>query len=348
MTDLPKALTQVFTGIVPAKPVSVAAAAPVEIDFDAAAEVMKIDYGVILPKEAPKVLSFPKPGFELTDDQLIARMDRSFGLAPSAGVFLGAFAGKRCAICGSGASIADAETIRTLRRMQKDGVCIIAVNKTIDFLAKRFLKVDIGVLCDPQKIVATYVKRKHPQTRFFIASQCHDDVFTEIKKLSPHVYVWHAVSSGPESERKGLYERETKLFEGRDQNYWIRISGGTTVGLRTMFMAFAFQFGEINLLGFDSSFRNGKLYGVDKPNANLNEIRYVVKSREGEQVFTSNQAMARQAAEFTKRVLELAKAKVPIADILVVHGTGAIPYQAALFGMHANPAYNAVPSLAAG
>lgn len=286
----------------------------------------------------------PKPKFLLSDDELIARMDRAFGYGLPTIAELRAREQTPAAVCGGGASIADAATISALHRLRLRGARIFACNKTHDFLWSKGVPVDYAVLCDPQEIVATYIGVPRRRTRYLIASQCHDAVFEKLRGFE--CYLWHAVSSSA-GDKTELARKEHELFNvkhaGRE---WFRVPGGTTVGMRTMFMADGLNHRPIHLFGFDSSFRRGRLYGYDKPNANLEACVYSVKTGGSDVTFTSNLAMSRQADEFRRRLYELEDRGYPVSDMIRVHGTGAIPYQAALMGLHADDACNADPARA--
>jgi uncharacterized Rossmann fold enzyme len=290
--------------------------------------------------------TLPPPKLPIDEMEIIARMRRSLGKYPSVGQFVQQFKGRTAMICGGGPSIADQDSLKALRAHRKVGAAVVAVNKTIDFLADKGIDPDIAVMLDAQQIVSTYVQKPHPGTRFFLASQCHDDTFSAIEKLSKHVFVWHCISASNENTAQ-LAREEAVMAEFKGD--WIRVAGGTTVGLRALFLMIALGFEQIHLLGFDSSFRDGGLYGYHKANASLKPATCSVKSKDGGVVdFKSNIAMARQSDEFRRRIYELEDKGHNPAENIKVHGTGAIPYQAALMGIHAKAKFNANPRLAIG
>jgi len=130
-----------------------------------------------------------------------------------------------CAVIGGGPSLAD--ELPALRRLIARGAKTIAVNKSHDWLLLRNLPCHYAVLLDPKDWVAGYIdldlaarKRaealrsgkfdkaararvadplRWAETRFLIASQCHDDVIAKFKD-QPHAYMWHAAAGLGESE----------------------------------------------------------------------------------------------------------------------------------------------------
>ncbi len=197
-----------------------------------------------------------------------------------------------CAVIGGGPSLAD--ELPALRRLIARGAKTIAVNKSHDWLLQRNLPCHYAVLLDPKDWVAGYIdldlaarKRaealragkfdkaararvadplRWAETRFLIASQCHDDVIAKFKD-QPHAYMWHAAAGLGESEiLRGEFARAA----------WINVAGASVVGLRAVALAHGLGSREMHLFGIDGSMKRPGMGELKRIFAALVEAGHLV------------------------------------------------------------------------
>ncbi len=206
-------------------------------------------------------------------------------------------------LVGSGPSAMN--EIESIREQKKRGRLIVALKGAHDFLIENGIKPDWCIMLDPQEKIVNCVKHHQPGITYFIASQCHPDVFDVLKE--EYVIIWHALSM----------IGEDKILEGR-----VLIGGGTTTGLRAMNMIYSLGYRNAHLYGFDSCVteKDGETYKrinvhtegkLDKPGKIIDV--WVGKTR-----YWANPAMAAQAQEFQQAMGVLKSMRVK------VHGDGLI------------------------
>ena len=238
-------------------------------------------------------------------------------------------------ICGAGPSLID--SIPTIRKLKRQGAYIITLNKTHDLLLEHGITPWGHILLDPMPWVAEYVKRPRMDVRYFVASQCHDDVFEALKGYP--VFLWHAA----QDIEDGTSEPNIILRKLWPNKPWWCIPGPTTVGLRAPFLAS--QMGPVrprvfHLIGFDSSREGTKLHAMPKKEAEDAVSGTVTLTYKGARYqFDTNNHMKRQAEDFDgiiDNMMEYWKRDYLPKDIdLIVHGRGLLPFRAACLGLHA-------------
>lgn len=158
-------------------------------------------------------------------------------------------------VVGGGPSLAD--NLAELRHLIHRGAKVIAVNKTHDWLIKRGIPVHYATLLDPKDWVAGYIDpelkaskaiRKRAgkywaDTKYLIASQCHDDVLARFKGRRD-AYLYHAAA--------GLGESQILNSEFANKE-WICIAGGSVVGLRAICLGYGLGFRKFHTFGLDGS-----------------------------------------------------------------------------------------------
>jgi hypothetical protein len=139
------------------------------------------------------------------------------------------------AIVGGGHSLT--ETIDDVRRYKNIMVC----GSAHDFLVGKGVIPRWAVVCDPDPIMALYLRRAHHDTTFLVASQCDAAVFKELEDRD--VALWHC--RGPEAESSDIWGEGQRVLVG----------GGCTVLTRAIFLAVTFGFRDIHLFGCDNCVR---------------------------------------------------------------------------------------------
>jgi len=168
---------------------------------------------------------------------------------------------QRIAIVGGGPSLED--TIDELQQCVDDGVKLVALNGTHDWLVERGFKPSAMIMVDSRPDNARFVQKPVSTCKYFIASQCHPDVFDALK--DNEVYIWHANNSiGEEQILEDYYLKNFRF-----------IIGGSTVLLRGIWLMRTLGFTEMDVFGFDSCDMNGKHHAYDQPENDGCEMREV-------------------------------------------------------------------------
>lgn len=68
--------------------------------------------------------------------------------------------------------------------------CTLAVNGALKLFTDQGLAPTMWAACDPQELVADFLKDAPKSTHYYLASKCHPSVFEALKD-HPHVYLWH-------------------------------------------------------------------------------------------------------------------------------------------------------------
>ncbi len=291
------------------------------------------------PKMVPvgTVLDGKKP--RITNEQAIIRAmaRQAEGYTPAH--FIQA-PSRQALVCGFGPSIGDMPIIKTIRAMQKRGGSIVATNMAHDFLVRKAIIPDYGVLMDPMPWIADYVKRPQKSTKYLLASQCDPKVFDNLKGFDR--YLWHADFDVPE---RGIMEPGNTLNTKQSAPF-LAVPGQTTVGLRSFWLMYSIGYRDFHFFGLDSSKRGADHHVIAKPSnvKKLRDVTIVLRTKAGDIEFETNEHMAKQAADFdemVKMVAEFYAEKKMELVSFTFHGDGLLPTTAALSGWHADPEMNA-------
>lgn len=207
---------------------------------------------------------------------------------------------RNVAIVGGGPSVNDPLSIAELSRLRSSRCEIWALNGSYDWLLSRDIIANAHVLIDARLENAAFLKTTHPETTYYIASQCSWVLFDLLKRRGRNVVRLDLDVMG---------------------------DCGTTVGTHSILTAFVEGFREIHLFGFDSSYRNdeGHAYQQD-----LNASERIVDAHIGDKVFKSAPWMVRQAQDFEG----ISRDVVAAGGVITVHGDGLLPEMARIL---ANP-----------
>ena len=146
--------------------------------------------------------------------------------------------GKRIALVGGGPSIKD--TVSELM----DFPTIIACGSVHDWLMANCPRVPTYcAVCDPDPVMANYLRAPDHGTEYLISSHCNATVFDALKGYD--VAMWHCwpVGAGDQEARDFLEKHTPK---------WAAVGGGCTVGLRALTLALMMGYTELHFFGFDS------------------------------------------------------------------------------------------------
>jgi len=135
------------------------------------------------------------------------------------------------ALVGGGPSLK--ETIGEL----KDFRHVFACGSSHDYLVKSGIIPEYCAACDPDPVMASYLKTPSTETKYLISSHCDDAVFKALEGMS--IALWHCAPID-------------KDFLDEVDPGWHIVGGGCTVGLRALSIAIVLGYENIHFFGFDT------------------------------------------------------------------------------------------------
>lgn len=127
----------------------------------------------------------------------------------------------------------------------KPHVDVISVSGSHDFLLSHGIVPRYHIECDPRLHKADNIDRSHPDVTYLIASVCHPAYFDKLG-LDANIKLWH-VSSG---------EHALKLVNELKENPKHAISGGGSVGLRSVPLLYGMGYRDMSIFAMDCSFKS--------------------------------------------------------------------------------------------
>lgn len=207
-------------------------------------------------------------------------------------------------IVGGGPSLKD--TIEEVRWRAYEGQHIFALNNVYQYLIENCIRPDAQVVLDARAENAKFVPEVSTAIHY-IASQCHPDVFDKACFM-PFKVLWHCATSVLKSAIKNPWNKP-ECF----------ISGGSTVGLSAMCIAYALGYRKIHLYGFDSSFSQDQHHAYSQSSNDADTVLDVFCQG---RPFKCAPWMVAQAEQFQ----ELAKKLTDDDCIITVAGDGLLPW----------------------
>lgn len=126
----------------------------------------------------------------------------------------------------------------------------------------RFL-IDRGIIpkwhveVDPRKHKVTLLGAPHPDVEYLIASTCHPEYFDHLDGFN--VRLWH------------VFTTEEDAFRALPAGEWA-LTGGASVGLRTMVLASFLGFRDFHIFGMDGARGGAGLHAAPHPNQAPDEV----------------------------------------------------------------------------
>lgn len=217
----------------------------------------------------------------------------------------GRHSGVAVLVCG-GPSMKD--SLPQIRAQKARGARIITVNNALAYLVDRGITPDSHIMLDARPENAIFLKNAPKSVQYFLASQCHADVYDALKDHG--VTVWHNMIGD-----EGMTDI---LAQYAAEKVIVPVPGGGTVGLRALNLIWFSGYRKIHVYGLDSSISGDDHHAYAQPMNDGEETFTVVH---GGKKYTCAKWMARQAEEFQDQWQALQRANVA----LFVHGTGLIP-----------------------
>lgn len=225
--------------------------------------------------------------------------------------------GSSCVIVGGAPSMRNnIAEIRWHARQKKTR--IVTVNNAWRTMVENGVTPHAHVMLDARQENAEFVKGAPKSMRFLIASQCHPDVFDALEGYD--VSMWHCAFG----ENDALMEILAPWEESKPR---ILVPGGSTVGLRALWLAAFSGFRKIHVYGMDSSYAaDGSHHAYAQA---LNDGEAVLDVVRGDSRYRCAPWMIRQAEEMVSTWHELRKFRDhdnrPSPITVHVHGVGLIP-----------------------
>lgn len=253
------------------------------LDWDAEAFFRFVDPA--LWKATEGQVALPRiEGANHTDDELRANTEAACRLDLPWMLPVQEHGGTACVV-GGGPSMLN--TIGNLRKRQKGGARVIAMNGAHDYLIKHNIIPEIAVCMDVRDVNASFYQKPDDRVLYFIASSCHPDVFKALEGYK--VIIWHPNQS--RDWQIGVME------EYASNKPWSLIGGGGTIGTRALCLLRALGFLDFHLYGMDSCLKGEDHHIYSQPFNDGMQIMEI-KTSVSDKVYHCHPWMARQADEF--------------------------------------------------
>lgn len=230
--------------------------------------------------------------------------------------------GKTCVIVGGAPSMKD--HIADIRARKRWGARIVSVNNAWRYLVANGITPDVHVMLDARPDNAEFLRGAQKSMRCLLASQCHPDVFEVAEEEGLEVVLWH---NGWDTGNDKLREILAPWWDGPDAKPCILVPGGSTVGLRTLWLAAYSGFRKIHMYGVDSSYADSGDHHAYAQSLNDNEN--VLEVVRGEKRYRCAPWMIRQSAEFAETWRDLRNHTdhdgSPAPVRVWAHGRGLVP-----------------------
>ena len=266
-----------------------------------------------LPSEAPfvclqKVNTVAATGSDKQFENVLKNIKRGLVKLQDLPEFKVPKVGIPVALIGGGPSVKT--TIEEAKQFQ----VVVACGSSHDFIVEKGLIPTYCVLCDPDPLMADYIKNPQKKTTYLVSSACDDTVFEALK--GHNVVIWHCHSDDYDDKKDQI-----------DKDYY-GIGGGCTVGLRSLSIFIMMGYNDIHFFGFDSCLGEENEHHAYKFATDKEELGDIYKIRLGmnDEIYNSRTFlcagyMIAQIANFKDFYTHYASIFKP-----TFHGDGALPF----------------------
>lgn len=197
-------------------------------------------------------------------------------------------------LVGSGPSLNDRFVFEQLRDLVYKGAKLVTLNGAYEWCLRANLKPSAQIVLDARPSTARFVTPEVPNCRYYIARQCHADVWNTVKDYE-HVGIWHAVAADNDILKPVLDRFYT-------EKHWHGVSGGTTVATRAVGLLRMLGFLRFHIFGVDSCWMGSDHHAVWQPeNAQDRKFRLTIGPTDGSgpnRIFTCSEWHLKQAEDF--------------------------------------------------
>lgn len=131
---------------------------------------------------------------------------------------------------------------------------IITCSGAHKFLIEKGIIPTYHIECDPRKHKTSLLGEPHKDVKYYIASCCHPSYFDKLKGFD--VSLWH------------IFQTEEESFFTIPRGEWC-MTGGSSVGLRSLTMARFLGYKNLHIFGMDGSFENDNSHADTHPNSQI-------------------------------------------------------------------------------
>lgn len=217
---------------------------------------------------------------------------------------------RRAILCCYGPSIT--EQVDSIKERTAQGNCdVVSVSGAHDFLIANGIIPTYHVECDPRPHKAINLEKSHPGVQYLIASVCHPAYFERLGDAD--VRLWHIASM----------DHTQRLVDELKESSDHIISGGGSVGLRSLPLLYVMGYREYHIFGMDSSFRDeGEKQWAGK---HAGKRQDVVDCQCGDRVFKTSPILMTYATHFFEHIQKTGDASY------AVYGDGLLRSMCAMF-----------------
>lgn len=199
-------------------------------------------------------------------------------------------------VCGSGPSLTS--HLEEIKAERRSGRPVCAVKGSHDWLMDNGFEPDMFVSCEPRE---RPLKSTSARTMYLIASRCNPNLLDQLTADKREIVLWHSASSRPGTlpPDPGIVPTWDELNMTPECEVWrgrFGVGGGTTSGLRAIYIGFLLGFRKFTLYGFDSCLAKDK-FTKRFSGENIGKSKLMDVIVNGKRFFC-NGALAQQAVEF--------------------------------------------------
>jgi SAM-dependent methyltransferase len=152
--------------------------------------------------------------------------------------------GRRAIIACYGPSLVD--TIEQLKKHAAEpNTDVFSVSGSHDFLIEHGIVPFAHIECDPRPHKTDNLAKPHPGVKYLIASTCHENYFDKLEAHGADIHLWHV--STP--------EHAVRIVDELKESKECVISGGGSVGLRSIPLLYALGYRDYSFFAMDCSFK---------------------------------------------------------------------------------------------
>lgn len=251
-----------------------------------------------------------KFGVNVTEGELISNVAQNIR-RPIPQVMPHAVRNDELLIVGGGWSVE--ETFDELLELHWQGNYIMALNGAGNYLMSKNVKPSIQTVLDARAVNSVFVETPIPLCKYFLASQCDPSLFDLCEGRD--TYIFHTDHADTKAG---------KIIQTYYNNRASLTTGGSTVGLRAISLAYTLGFRKIHLFGIDSCYKGDKHHSYEQHWNNADPVTTTtVEGRE----FICSVWQIEQIKDFTQFI-----AATNFDFALNIHGDGALAHIVATAG----------------